>query len=158
MTGGKPDEIDLRILAALQKDGRMDGQALAREVNLSRTPVSARVDKLLEAGVIRRFTALVDREKVGRPVLVVTHVKLQQQTAEQLAEFEKRMRAVPEVQTCLLVSGEWNFILLVTAVTPQDYYRFLMERVSGMANVEHTDSCFVLAETKSCAALPLQTF
>jgi len=155
MINGQLDEIDLRILAVLQSDGRTDMAELSRKVNLSRTPVSLRVEKLMEAQVIRRFVGIVDRIKVGRPVLVVTHIKLEKQTTSLLLEFETYAAGLPEVQSCLHVSGDWNFILQVTAMAPQDYYDFLMERINQLPNVAITASAFVLKECKSYSPLPL---
>ncbi|HEX3384412.1 MAG TPA: Lrp/AsnC ligand binding domain-containing protein, partial [Mucilaginibacter sp.] len=63
--------------------------------------------------------------------------------------------AMPEVQFCLHVSGGWDFFLHVTAVTPQDYYVFLMEHICGLPNVAHVESCFVMKESKAYGPLPL---
>jgi len=151
----KLDEIDLKILGILQNQGRIQIQQLAQMVNMTRTPVSLRVEKYIDTGVIRQFVTLVDRVKIGRPVLVVTHVQLEKQTAALLADFETLVCGLPEVQCCLHVSGDWNFILHVTAQTPQDYYQFLMAKINSLPNVAHTDSCFVLNESKMFSPVPL---
>ncbi|MDB5004404.1 MAG: AsnC family transcriptional regulator [Mucilaginibacter sp.] len=155
MNNGKLDEIDRNILNVLQQDGRIETQELAKRVNLSRTPVSLRLEKLVASGVIRGFTALLDREKVGWPVLAVTHVKLEKQTTLLLAEFEELACGMPEVQACLHVSGDWNFIMLVSSTTPQIYFNFLMEKINCLPNVAHTDSSFVMKEAKSQGPLQL---
>ena len=155
MVGGKPDEIDLRILALLQKNGRIDIQQLSGMVNLSRTPVQARIDKLEDAGVIKGYTALLDREKAGCPTLVITHIKLEKQTTELLEEFERAVSGMQEIQFCLHVSGTWNFILHVTASSPQAYFKFLMEQISSINNVAHIDSCFVMKESKANGPIAL---
>lgn len=95
------------------------------------------------------FAAMLDREKIGRPVLVVTHVQLEKQTTELLEEFERLAGELPEVQCCLHVSGGWNFILHITATSPQAYFAFLMEKVNSLANVAHTESSFVMKEIKT---------
>jgi Lrp/AsnC family leucine-responsive transcriptional regulator len=151
----KLDDIDLKILNVLQEDSRVEMQELARRVCLSRTPVAIRVEKLSEHGVIKRLIAVVDRVLVGRPVLVVTHVKLEKQTTELLNAFEELVNGLPEVQFCLHVAGDWSFILHVTALSPQGYYDFLMRNINCLANVASTDSSFVLKECKSYAPLPL---
>jgi len=148
MTNSKLDEIDLKILNILQSEGRIQLNELAQKVSMSRTPVSLRVEKMVRTGVIRHFVTLVDRVKAGRPVLVITHVQLEKQTAALLAEFEDWVNGLHEVQCCLHVSGDWNFILHVTADTPQAYYQFLMGKINSLPNVAHTDSCFVLNEAK----------
>lgn len=155
MLNGKLDDIDKRILTILQRQGRIEVEQLSRLVNLTRMPVSLRIDKLMEHGYIKGFAAIIDREKVGHPVLAVTHVKLDKQTTELLWEFEGLVCQMPEVQTCLHVSGDWNFILLITAETPQAYYTFLMEQIKSLPNMEKTDSSFVMKEAKNFGPLPL---
>jgi Lrp/AsnC family leucine-responsive transcriptional regulator len=86
---------------------------------------------------------------------VVTMVKLEKQTKTLLNEFEKTVSEMPEVQCCLHVSGKWDFMLHISAETPQDYYLFLMEKICGHENVEHAESAFVLRECKSFAPFGL---
>ncbi|MBB5396674.1 Lrp/AsnC family transcriptional regulator [Mucilaginibacter sp. AK015] len=155
MNNGKLDEIDKSILNVLQREGRIETLELSKRVNLSRTPVSLRLEKLLESRVIRGFAALLDREKAGWPVLVVTHVKLEKQTTLLLTEFEEQACTMTEVQACFHVSGDWNFILLVAARTPQAYFTFLMGQINSLPNVAHTDSAFVMKEAKIQGPLPI---
>ncbi|WP_109605575.1 Lrp/AsnC family transcriptional regulator [Mucilaginibacter oryzae] len=77
--------------------------------------------KLKATGVVRQFTDILDCEKIGQPVLVITHIKLEKQNTELLAEIESAMQALAQIQFCLHVSGNWNFFLQITATTPQAY-------------------------------------
>jgi Lrp/AsnC family leucine-responsive transcriptional regulator len=133
----------------------MDIMEVVRLVNLTKTPVTKRIKKLQESGFIKAYVALLDRENIGQPVLVVTHVKLSKQTTAELNAFEAKVRAMPEVQFCLHVSGSWNFILHITAPTPQAYFNFIMEKITGLENVAHVESCFVMKECKSFAPFKL---
>ncbi|MDB5144543.1 MAG: AsnC family transcriptional regulator [Mucilaginibacter sp.] len=155
MLNGHPDEIDLKIMQLLQENARLDVMEVVRRVNLTKTPVTKRIRKLKEMGFIKSYVALLDREKIGQPVLVVTHVKLDKQTTAQLDAFEAMAKAMPEVQFCLHVSGGWNFILHITAATPQAYFHFIMEKITGMDNVAHVESCFVMKECKSYGSFVL---
>jgi Lrp/AsnC family leucine-responsive transcriptional regulator len=149
MINGQLDEIDLKILGLLQDNARMDIMEVVRRVNLTKTPVTKRIKKLRATGYIKSYVALLDREKIGQPVLVITHVKLDKQTTAQLDTFEAMAKDMPEVQFCLHVSGGWNFILHITAPTPQAYFNFIMEKITGLDNVAHVESCFVMKECKS---------
>jgi Lrp/AsnC family leucine-responsive transcriptional regulator len=151
MLNGQLDELDLKILELLQANARLDVMEIVRKVNLTKTPVAKRIRKLKEMGFIKAYISLLDREKIGQPVLVVTHVKLEKQTTSLLNEFEAAMLNMQEVQFCLHVSGSWNFILHITAATPQDYFHFIMDKITGMDNVAHVESCFVMKESKSFA-------
>ena len=155
MLNGHPDEIDLKILTLLQENARIDIMEVVRRVNLTKTPVTKRIRRLKETGFIKSYSALLDREKIGQPVLVITHVKLDKQTTTQLDTFEDLCNNLPEVQFCLHVSGEWNFILHITAATPQAYFQFIMEKITGLDNVAHVESCFVMKECKSYGAFVL---
>ena len=145
MLNGKLDDTDLRILNNLQRDGRIDVAKLLQLVHKTPSLVAERFRRLRETGYFKKIVAVPDREKAGKPVLVVTHVKLQQQTTAQLEAFEVCVRDLTEVQFCLHISRGWNFILHVTAETPQAYFTFLMEKICNLPNVAHVESCpFVL--------------
>src|ERR1700742_3226817 len=103
MLNGTLDDIDLKIMQLLQGNARLDIAELVREVNLSKTPVAKRLKRLKDSGVIRQYLAVLDRQKIGQPVLVVVQVKLREQTLDLLTVFEQTALAMPEVQTCLHV-------------------------------------------------------
>jgi len=143
------DITDIKILNCLQQDGRISERQLAALVFKSPPTVNERLSKLQERGYIRRFTVLLDRQKIGQPVLVVTHVRLERQTTELLNAFEEAVKRLPEVPCLLHVSGGWNFILHVTATTPQAYFSFIMEHINSLGNIGGMESCFVMRECKS---------
>lgn len=143
------DATDIKLLNYLQQDGRISERQLAALVFKSPPTVNERLGKLQERGYIRRFTVLLDREKIGQPVLVLTHVRLEKQTTELLNAFEEAVKRLPEVQCLLHVSGSWNFILHVTATTPQAYFSFIMQHINSLGNIGGMESCFVMRECKS---------
>lgn len=155
MNAGKPDEIDFRILEYLQENARMQTNTLGSKVGLSISPVTTRIEKLEEAGFIRKYTAILDREKIGQAVLVILMVKLKEQNTERLLEFEGLVCGMPQVQSCLTVSGNWNFILQVTAETPQAYANWLMEKVNIHPNVGNVESAFLMREGKNYGGFQL---
>jgi len=155
MNGATLDEIDHKILQLLQDNARMDISEIVRRINLSKTPVSKRIRRLRDAGYIKAYVALLDREKIGWPVLVLTHVRLEKQTTELLNAFEEAVKQLPEVHFLLHVSGGWNFILHVTATTPQAYFTFIMEHINSLGNIGGMESCFVMKECKSFAPYSL---
>jgi len=149
MNNGRPDEIDFKIMDILQSNARIDVTRIARKLNKTPHPIHDRIDRLEQEGFIKGYVALLDRAKVGKPVLVITSVQLAQQTTILLEEFERLATNLPEVQNCFHISGPWNFVLHITAVTPQDYFNFIMERINSLPNVAHTESAFVMRECKS---------
>ncbi len=149
MIGGKPDEIDLKILQYLQENARMQTNTIGSKVGLSISPVTNRIEKLEEAGFIRQYTAILDREKIGQPVLVILMVKLKEQNTARMLDFEALACGMPQAQSCLTVSGNWNFILQVTAETPQAYANWLMEKINIHPNVGNVESAFLMREGKN---------
>lgn len=149
MINGKLDELDLRILSHLQQDGRIDLSKLGRLVNLSHTPVTERVRKLQEAGFIKKYIAVLDREKVNQPVLVILMIKLKDPDTELFTRFENLLIEMPEVQFVLHVASYWNFIVHVTAATPQAYHSWIMEKITCHQFIANTESAFMLKDCKS---------
>lgn len=154
-TRAEIDQVDKRILAALQADGRLTNVDLAERVGLSPSPCLRRVRILEEAGIIRGYQAVVDQGQVGLPVSVFVSVKLEKQREDALQRFEKAVRGFPEVLECYLMTGSRDYLLRVVARDLADYERFLkatLTRIDGVASIE---SSFALAQVKHTAVLPL---
>jgi Lrp/AsnC family leucine-responsive transcriptional regulator len=148
MIGNKLDEIDVKILNALQADARASFSKIGELVSLSHSPVMERIRKMEEAGVITGYVATLDRQKIGTPVLVILSLKVKPQNKKILKQFEAAMQLLPEVQQMWVVSGDWNFVLHVVAGAPQDYFIFLMDKISSLPYVGQTESAFVLQDSK----------
>src|SRR3712207_8810366 len=97
MADRKLDDIDRRILAALQADGRMTAQEIADRVGLSPSPCARRVRLLEEAGVVKGYVAVIDQAKVGLPISVFASVKLERQREDDLDRFSQAVARWPEV-------------------------------------------------------------
>ncbi|MDN2567461.1 Lrp/AsnC family transcriptional regulator, partial [Aquibium sp. A9E412] len=91
------DDIDRRIIAALQVDGKMTTHALAERVGLSPSPCARRVRLLEKAGIIRGYTAVVDQKKIGLPISAFASIKLERQREEELDRFAAAVSRWPEV-------------------------------------------------------------
>ncbi|HTD99014.1 MAG TPA: Lrp/AsnC family transcriptional regulator [Mucilaginibacter sp.] len=149
------DPTDIRILNILQQDARITERQLASRVFKAAPTVHDRVEKLVENGYIKRYVTLLDREKIGHAVLVVLMVRLKAQNTDLLLEFEDHVREMHEVHSCFIVSGDWNFVLQVTAATPQHYAIWLLEKINSQPNVGEVQSNFLLKEIKSYGAFEL---
>jgi Lrp/AsnC family leucine-responsive transcriptional regulator len=149
------DDIDRRLLAAVQENGRLTATELAERVGLTVSPCLRRLRLLEEAGVIRGYTALLDQKKVGLPVSVFVSIKLERQSEEAMRAFEEAIRSWPEVLECYLMTGPRDYLLRVVASDLADYERFVkvrLTRITGIANIE---SSFALGQVKHTGALPL---
>lgn len=149
------DEIDKRILRALQRNGRVQNVELAKEVGLSPSPCLRRVRLLEEAGVIDRYVAVLNPSKVGVGLSMFARVWLTAQDAETIDRFIEAMKTLPQVMECYIMLGESDALLRVVVADLDDYRRFQathLTRVNGIQNVK-TD---VPSQTvKQTYALPL---
>lgn len=105
----KLDETDKDILRYLQQDAKLTTKELASRLNLSPTPVYERVRRLEDQGVIKKYVALVDREKVGRDLMVLCNIRLKEHAQEAGAKFVKAIVGMSEVVECLNISGDYDF-------------------------------------------------
>lgn len=148
------DEIDLRILRALQNDGRLSNVDLAEKVNLSPSPCLRRVKALEKAGVIRHYRAIVDREQVGLPMTVFVDITLDNTRDLSTDAFEKAMIDIPNVLTCHLVSGMADYRLEVVVPSLQ-HYEGVLKQIQAQPQVKSIHSNFAIRTVKNDVVLPL---
>jgi DNA-binding Lrp family transcriptional regulator len=128
MNTPKLDRIDLKILAQLQKAGRITNVELADAVGLSPSPCLTRVKRLEQAGYITGYGAQINLHKLGEFLTVFTEVTLQDHKSTDFARFEAKIRTVDEIIECHLVSGGYDYLLRF--VTPGvGHYQALIEHL-----------------------------
>ena len=149
------DRASLRILAELQRDARQTVQQLAEHVGLSATPCWKRVKAMEAAGVIRGYTALVDRAKVGLGLRVVVEANLQQHSEDAVRRFELAVAASPQIVQCVSTTGQADYILTVLAADIAAYERFLHDTLFKLPGITHVRSSIVLREVKAETRLPI---
>jgi DNA-binding Lrp family transcriptional regulator len=148
------DEIDLKILAEIQADGRITNVELAKRVGISPPPCLRRVRTLEEEGYIQGYRGLLDPRRLGFDVTVFASVHLSSQADADLRAFEQFVRAEPLVRECWMLSGEVDFILKCVAhdmATFQDFVTHL----TAAPHVRNVRTSLVLHNSKYEAAVPL---
>ncbi|MFN3401065.1 MAG: Lrp/AsnC family transcriptional regulator [Ferrovibrio sp.] len=148
------DVFDLRLLAALQREGRMPNAALAEKVGLSASQVSRRLARLEAEGVIATYAALLKPDAVGLTVLAFSSVSLERQ-AEAMDGFEAAVLRFPEILECYSVTGEQDFVLRIVAKDLKAFADFLSDRLLRVPGVRSVRSSIVLHTIKHTTALPL---
>jgi Lrp/AsnC family leucine-responsive transcriptional regulator len=139
----KLDSIDLRILRALTRDGRITWAELADEVGLSTTPTLRRVRQMEADGIIQGYTARLDETRLIGEMPVSISVTLERQVKPVLNAFEDAVGALPEVMSGHLMSGNRDY-LLHAFVRDLDHYRDLLARLTEIDGIAHIQSSFVL--------------
>ena len=150
------DEIDRKIINALQRDGRMSMADLAAEVGLSPSPCARRVGLLEDARVIERYVAVVNQRAVGIPVSVFVSIKLSSQREEALNAFAAAIGKWPEVLECYLMTGPRDYLLRVVAEDLGAYERFLKQRLTRLDGIASIESSFALEQVKYTNVLPVR--
>ncbi|CAN7721621.1 Lrp/AsnC family transcriptional regulator [Phyllobacterium sp. LjRoot231] len=151
----KLDDIDRRILRALQRDGRMQNVELAKEVGLSPSPCLRRVRLLEEAGVIDRYVAVLNSSRIGLGLSMFARVWLTAQDAETIDHFMEAMKQLPQVMECYIMLGESDALLRVVVADLDEYRRFQaahLTRKNGIQNVKTDVPSQIVKQTY---ALPL---
>ena len=150
------DRHDLLLLAELQRDARQTVQQLAAAAGLSSTPCWKRVKEMEAAGIIRGYTALVDREKVGLSLCVLAEVNLTRHNEDDVRRFEKEVAACPQIVSCYATTGQADYVIKVLVPDIKSYESFLHEVAFKLPGVTHVRSSVVLKEVKSESRLPLE--
>lgn len=140
------DRIDLAIMDALQRDGRMSNAALAEKVGLSQSACSRRLDILERSGMIAGYHARISPTATGNRMTAIVHISLSGQFEKTLSDFEAAVKRCPNVLSCHLMSGEYDYILRIAARDLQDYERIHKEWLTAMPHVTKINSSFALRE------------
>jgi DNA-binding Lrp family transcriptional regulator len=138
------DAMDRKIVAALQRNGRIKLAQLSEQVGLSPTPCARRVAMLEEAGVITGYSARVDQTQVGLAVTIFVAVELERQSKDALQAFENAVRQFDQVMECYLMTGSRDILLRVVAGDLTDFDRFLEEQLMRVPGIRNTRSSFTL--------------
>lgn len=131
------DKKDLLILEALRRDGRMNTADIARSIHLPRVTIHERIRKLRERGVIRKFTVLLDYDRLELPIVAFVLVSYlpgqisQRSLARQIASF-------PNVYEVFLVAGEWDLLLKVRGKSMEEIGELVIDRLRALPGVGRT--------------------
>src|ERR1700748_2926997 len=149
------DRYDVRILSALQRDGRLPVVELAESIGLSPTPCARRIKALESSGVIEGYAAQLNPTRVGLEVLAIVQVKLTEHTDETVARFEREILLMDEVTKCFAMTGSYDFILEVYGEDLEALSNVLLKKLIRVPNVRDMQSSVVLATIKRTARIPL---
>ena len=150
------DRQDIVLLTELQRDARQTVQQLAAAVGLSSTPCWKRVKEMEASGIIRGYTALVDREMVGLTLCVLAEVNLTRHNEDDVRRFEQAVAASPQIVSCYATTGQADYVIKVLVPDIKSYENFLHETAFKLPGVTHVRSSVVLKEVKAETRLPIE--
>ncbi len=149
------DHIDLKLLDILQHNGKLTTKELAELVHLSPTPVYERIRRMERNGVIKKYVALVEAEKVGKELTVFCDITLKEHTKEIGNQFVKEIMSLKQVSECYNISGDYDFRLKILVRDMKHYQDFVLNDLGAIKNIGSAHSTFVMGIIKHSFAVPL---
>ena len=150
------DDLDLRILDAMQLDATLSTPELAEKVGLSQSPCWRRLNRLKEAGYILGQVSLLDAERLGFDMLCFAQVRLSAHGRANLEQFSDAIRRMHEVTECYAMTGAFDFLLKIVSRDIKAYERFVFSKLSILDSVQEIQTSIVLSQVKSTTRLPLR--
>jgi Lrp/AsnC family leucine-responsive transcriptional regulator len=146
------DTIDKNLLQLLQEDTKKTNKELSLKLNLSVTAVYERIKKLEREGIIDKYVALLNRNKINKGFVVFCHLKLLQHTKEFINQFEKEVVQLTEVLECFHVSGDYDYILKICVKDMEEYREFMVTKLTSLEHIGSTHSTFMIGQVKNSTA------
>lgn len=150
------DGLDRAILDLIQRDARMPQHEIGTRVNLSAAAVQRRVRRMEADGVVRGVAAILDPARVGRPLTIVAGVEVDSEHSALLDATREALAAAPEVQQCYYVTGDLDFILVLTAADMGEYEAISRRLFLANPNVRRFKTYVAMQTVKAGLAVPLR--
>lgn len=151
----KLDSIDFRILRVLQKDAHIQNTDLAKEVGLSPSPCLRRVKLMEEAGVIKRYVAVVDGSQVDAGLTLFARVWFKGQEAATIQSFHDAILAMPEIVECHLMAGDCDALLRIVVANLDAYRQFYANKLTRLRAIQSVKTDVPMDTLKLTYSLPI---
>lgn len=149
------DEIDKKILNALQKNAKLNMKELADELNISRSPLYERVKRLEEKGYISHYSAILNKIKIGNPLTVFCKIGIQMCDHENYTRIIQELLKLDEVTECYSVAGDYELFIKVIVKDIEAYEHFRFEKLTTLSGLAKMDSQVMIHEFKSSTFIKL---
>jgi len=147
------DFTDRRILQEIQRDGRIAFVDLAEKVNLSKSPCLKRLRRLEADGYIKGYRAILDADKISQGYLAYVQVKLKSTRRDALEAFNKAVQTVPQILSCHMMSGGYDYLLKVRTRDMRAYRALLGDVVSNLPGIDQTSTFPVMEQVKETSIM-----
>jgi len=147
------DTIDKHIIALLQEDSKQTNKKLSIKLNLSVTAVYERIKKLEREGILKKYVALVNKDKVDKSFIAFCHIKLVQHSQDYVVKFEKEITKLNEIMECYHISGDYDYLLKVVVEDMESFREFMVNSLTKIDHIGSTHSMFMINEVKHTTAI-----
>ena len=145
----KLDKTDKKLLTLLQQDAKLTTKQLAHHLDLTVTPVFERIKRLERQGVITKYVAILDKEKIDRKLIAFCNVSIKEHSREFIHNFESQIVKFPEVMECYHIAGMHDYMLKITTRDMDSYHDFIYNKLATIENIGNVRSSFVMNELKN---------
>ncbi|PZS41418.1 Lrp/AsnC family transcriptional regulator [Stenotrophomonas maltophilia] len=149
------DSFDRAILDLLQRDNTLPQREIAESVHLSTPAVQRRIKRLQDSGVIAANVAVVAAAKIGRPLTIIVEVRVVSEQCDRVAPFRRRVQDDPAVHQCYSITGDGDFLLLLSAASMEEYEAITERLFGGDDNIERFRTSVALGTLKRSFEVPL---
>ncbi|MEN5197286.1 Lrp/AsnC family transcriptional regulator [Sphingobacterium sp. PCS056] len=147
------DEKDLAILRLLQKDAKLSVRDLSGRINLSSTPTHERIKRMEKLGIIKGYTAVLDRKKVDKGMMVICMIALNAHNKKTASKFIEEVSKLNEVVEFYNISGDFDFMLKILAPNMDEFHDFFVNQLSEIEGIGQTKSIFVMNSIKESSQI-----
>jgi len=151
----KLDQTDKAILNYMQHNARMTMKEMAKQLNLSTTPIFERLKRLEKNGVIQKYVAIVDAKRIGKKLKVFVNISIVNHSKAAIDKFVSQIEEYDEVIECYHISGDSDFLLKVIVEDIEAYNKFVTEKLSAVENIGNVNSSFSLSTKKHTTAMKI---
>jgi len=149
------DTTDKKLINLLQNNSKQTTKQLSLQLHLSVTAVYERIKKLENQKVIKKYVAIVNKNKIEKSFLIFCHVKLIQHSKEYVSTFEREILKLQEVSECFHVSGDYDYILKIYVKDMDAYREFMVTKLTTIKYIGSTHSTFSIEQVKNTTAIEL---
>jgi len=151
------DQQDIKILELLQEDASRSSGEIAEKLNISQSPCWRRINRLQEAGLIKKTVSLINREAIGMDLVAFTTINLSQAGRSSMERFEEAVAKLDEVVECYTMTGAWDYMLKVVVKDIRHYEIFVRNQLLvEVPNIGEIHSHMAVTEIKNVTQLPLR--
>ncbi len=154
MADNKMDKIDLAILKILQENSKITNLDLSKKIGLSPAPTLERVKKLEQTGIVESYHAQVNAQSIGLNVKTFVLVSLAWQMENALDKFLDKVREIPEIVECYIITGEADFLMKIITRDIPSYEHILFKTLSQIEEIERLKTLMTLSTVKESKVLP----
>ena len=149
------DRFDVKLLEIVQRNNRLTSEEIADTVGLSATACQRRLKRLRDEGTIESDVSIISPKVAGRPISMLILISLEREKADSIDRFKATVRNSPEVMSAFFVTGDTDFVLVVTARDMEEYEQFARRVCYDNPDIKGFRTLVVIDRVKAGYSLPL---